>query len=120
VFTTHRGQLYVITPQVEGSAKVTPLGWFHPEGESYAPSLFSFRGDTLLAGVTNRGNRYEWVVFDLATRISGAFPLDTKGLRNVLLYGSISRDNVGRFYVGGWASRGGGERPLVMQITPVP
>jgi hypothetical protein len=46
--------------------------------------------------------------------------LDTKGLKNVLLYGSVTRDDAGRFYVGGWTSRDGGEKPLVLQITPVP
>lgn len=119
-FTTHRGHLYVIEPQVGRPAKVTAIGWFHPDGEAYAPSLFSFRGGDLLAGVTQRAGRYQWVVFELTTRIAGAFPLDTKGLRNVLLYGSMARDDAGRFYVGGWTSRDGGEKPLVMQITPAP
>ena len=120
VFTTHRGQLYVIEPTGKGPATVSLVGWFHPDGEAYAPSLFSFRGGELLAGVTQRAGRYEWVVFELATRIAGAFPLDTKGLKNVLLYGSMARDDTGRFYVGGWATRDGGEKPLVMQITPAP
>ncbi len=120
VFTTHRGQLYVIQPNPGRPATVTSIGWFHPDGEAYAPSLFSFTGGDLLAGVTNRAGRYEWVVFELTTRITGAFPLDTKGLKNVLLYGSMTRDDAGRFYVGGWTTRDGGEKPLVMQITPAP
>jgi hypothetical protein len=118
VFTTHRGQLYVIEPTDKGPANVRLAGWFHPGGEAYAPSLFSFSGGELLAGVTQRGKQFEWVVFELATGIAGAFPLDTKGLKNVLLYGSMARDEAGRFYVGGWTSRDGGEKPLVMQITP--
>jgi hypothetical protein len=118
VFTTHRGQLYVIDPHADRPATVTLVGWFHPEGEAYAPSLFSFRGGELLAGATQRAGQFEWVVFELATRIAGAFPLDTKGLKNVLLYGSMARDDAGRFYVGGWATRDGGEKPLVMQLTP--
>jgi len=121
VFTTHRGQLYLIDPIRSGPAQVTPVGWLHPKGEAYAPSLFSFNGKSLLASVTQRDGAYEWVIFDLATGISGAFPLDTKTLRNVLLYGSITRDNEGRFYVGGWAAEpAGGERPLVLQITASP
>jgi len=118
VFTTHRGYLYAINPMLGGSASVTGVGWFHPAGEAYAPSLFTFSGGSLLAGVTQRAGRYEWVVFDLATGISSAFPLDTKDLRSVLLYGSVSRDNAGRFYVGGWAKGPtGGQYPLVLQIT---
>ena len=120
-FTTHRGHLYTIDPTRDKSASVTAVGWFHPAGEAYAPSLFTFSGGNLLAGVTKHSGLYEWVVFDLATGISSAFPLDTKGLRNVLLYGSVSRDNEGRFYVGGWASwPTGGQRPLVLQITAAP
>ena len=121
VFTTDRGQLYLIEPKRDSHAVVTAVGWFHPEGEAYAPSLFSFDGKSLLAGVTQRAGRYEWVVFDLATHISGAFAIDTKDLRKVLLYGSISRDDAGRFYVAGWASNeSGGQRPLILQITAPP
>jgi hypothetical protein len=121
VFTTHRGHLYAIDPKLGRPASVTAVGWFHPEGEAYAPSLFTFSGGSLLAGVTQRAGRYEWVVFDVATSISFAFPLDTKDLRKVLLYGSVTRDNAGRFYVGGWAEGStGGQRPLVLQITAAP
>jgi hypothetical protein len=118
VFSTHRGRLYLIEPRSGGAAKVESVGWFHPDGEAYAPSLFSFTGGSLLGGVTQHRGRYEWVVFELETRVSGAFPLDTKGLRDVLLYGSIARDDAGRFYAVGWAAGQGGHRPLVMQISP--
>jgi hypothetical protein len=119
LFTTHRGRLYMIQPRVDLPAVVTPLGWFHPDGEAYAPSLFALGRDGLVAGVTQRGGRYEWVVLELTTRISGAFPLDTKGLSGVLLYGSVNRDRSGRAYVGGWASTGaGGTRPIMLQIDP--
>ncbi len=119
LFTTHPGQIYEIRPQLDRPAVVAALGWFHPDGKAYAPSLFPLGGDSLVAGVTQRGGRYEWVVFELNTRISGAFPLDTQGLRSVLLFGSASRDDAGRAYVGGWASNGnGGFRPLLLQIDP--
>jgi hypothetical protein len=119
LFTTHRGQLYMIQPRVDLPALVTAVGWFHPDGEAYAPSLFALGADGLVAGVTERNGRHEWVVMELATRISGAFPLDTKGLRSVLLYGSVNRDRAGRAYVGGWASSASGAtRPLMLQIDP--
>jgi len=67
--------------------------------------------------VTSRKGRYEWVVFGVRTTTGIALPLETGGLQRLLLYGSISRDNAGRFYVGGWASTGaGGQRPVVLQI----
>jgi hypothetical protein len=121
VFTTHRGYLYLIEPQAGRAAKVSPLGWFHPRPETYAPSLFSVDGRRFLAGVTQREGRFDWVVFDLQTRRSTAHLLDTKNLKEVLLYGSISRDKAGRFYVGGWAANPAGrERPLLLQVGAPP
>lgn len=117
LFTTHRGHLYRVEPRTHGSAKVTALGWFHPEGEAYAPSLFALGGG-LVAGVARRSGRYQWVVFELITGISAAFPLDTKSLEKLLLYGSISRDDQGQCYVGGWAAAdSGGQRPIVLQLS---
>ena len=120
-FTTHRGYLYLIEPQPGRAATVVPVGWFHPRPETYAPSLFAVDGRRFLAGVTQPGRRFDWVVFDLQARKSTAHPLDTKGLKSVLLYGSVGRDNAGRFYVGGWAPNpAGGERPLLLQVGAVP
>src|SRR5437660_12331808 len=118
-FAAHRGQLYGIASRVGRPALVTAIGWFHPDGEAYAPSLFALGKEALIAGVTERRDRYEWVVMELNTRISRAFPLDTKGLRGGLLYGWVNRDRAGRAYVGGWASSGsGGTRPIMLQIDP--
>jgi hypothetical protein len=120
-FTTHRGYLYLIEPQAAGPSRVVPVAWFNPTRETYAPSLFALDGRRYLAGVTQRGRRFEWVVFDLQTRKSTAHLLDTKGLKTVLLYGSSARDNSGRFYVGGWAANpAGGERPLLLQVGALP
>ena len=120
-FTTHRGYLYLIEPQAGGPSRVVPVGWFNPTRETYAPSLFALDGRRYLAGVTQRGRRFEWVVFDLQTRKSTAHLLDTKGLKSVLLYGSSARDNAGRFYVGGWAADpAGGARPLLLQVGAHP
>jgi hypothetical protein len=119
VFTTHLGHLYRIDPRDGAPAEVTPVGWFDPEGRTYAPSLFALGGKVWLGGVVHRREGFAWVVFQLGTGLSAAFPLDTHGLRDVLLYGSIGRDNAGRAYVGGWAAKeGGGQRPLVLRIDP--
>jgi len=121
LFTTHLGHLYAVDPKPGAAATVTALGWFHPQGEAYAPSLFSFSGKELLAGVTVREGRYEWVVRDLDKRHASAYRLETFGLQSVLLYGSVTRDNDGRFYVGGWARGANGRsRPLVLQIAAAP
>lgn len=120
LFATHAGYLYLIEPRDGGPAKVTAVGWLHPSGSAYTPSLFSLGGNHLIGGVARRRRNFEWVVFDLQSGRSKAFPLDTKGLKQVLLYGSVSRDNAGRAYVVGWAERESrrGQRPLVLQIDP--
>ncbi|MES2562035.1 MAG: hypothetical protein V4637_04835 [Pseudomonadota bacterium] len=51
LFTTHVGQLYSIAPQPGGPSVVTAVGWFHPAGESYAPSLFSSADKVCLRGL---------------------------------------------------------------------
>jgi len=116
-FTTGRGQLYLVEPVAGGPSRVTALGWFHPDGEAYAPSLFAYGGDHLLAGVTLRRNRFEWVVHELITRTAFAMPLALHGLRNVLLYGSQARDDDGGCYLVGWAGdAAGSQRPLVLRV----
>jgi hypothetical protein len=116
-FTTHIGRLYVIHPQRAGPAQVTDVGWLHPAGPVYPPSLFALGGNDWVGGVARRGPNFEWVMADLRTGSSAARPLDTQGLKRVLLYGSISRDDAGRAYLGGWAAEDtGGQRPLVLQI----
>lgn len=116
LFTTHAGQLYSIEPREGAAARITALGWFHPRGASYAPSLFALDGRTLVAGIARRDDRYEWIVFDLASRTSRAFPFDTHDVPGPLLYGSITRDDAGRCYVGGWRSTPDGHRPLLIQV----
>lgn len=120
VFTTHRGQLYLIERTATGPARVVPLGWLHPDGEAYAPSLFALSDNQRLAGVVQRGGRYQWVVRDLYAGTAAAAPLDTLGLTDVLLYGSVTRDDAGCFYVGGWTRVTGAERmrPLLLRLTP--
>ena len=68
LFATHRGHLYSIEPQPNGPARVTALGWLHPDGEAYAPALFVSRATSRLAGLTLRDGRYQWVTRELHTR----------------------------------------------------
>jgi len=118
MFTTHLGQLYEITPNDSGPALVQAMGWIHPSGSVYAPGLYALGGNTWIGCITQRGQTFEWVVFDSAnpTKPSQAFPIELGSLRSVLLYGSITTDDAGRIYAVGWAS--GGPRPLILQITP--
>lgn len=108
VVATHKGFLYMIAPQGQGPAAVTPLGWFHPEGATYTPALFSFAGRRYLLGIAQRGGgRFDWLVYDLRTRSGHAEPLQLPQLsrrgqeKDLLLYGSTTRDNQGAFYLAG-------------------
>ncbi len=107
IFSTHVGYLYKITPHDGGPATVRELGWFHPDGTTYAPSLFTFNGERYLAGVTLLQPRNpQWTVFDLQSERSTAFPFDAKTIKQqpfdrLQIFGSLTRDNQGRFYVVG-------------------
>lgn len=119
LFITHAGHLYAVEPHGGAAARISPLGWFHPQGASYAPSLFALDGGTLVAGIARRDERYEWIVFDLASRTSRVFAFDTHAVVGPLLYGSITRDDAGRCYVGGrQPTANGGHRPLLLQVAP--
>ncbi len=122
LFLTARGFLYSLAPpdpKAPGQArKVRGLGWIHPKGEAYAASLFSLGDSASIAAISAGQRGYEWVVMDLSTGVAAAHPIDAQGLKEVLLYGSISRDNRGRAYAVGWHAIARGKGPLVLQIEP--
>ena len=117
VVSTHRGYLYRITPANSGAGKVEGLGWIHPDGPSYAASLFPIDGVHDLAAVTTvEGAAAQWVVYDLRTRQGRARPLPLK-VQDPLLYGTSTRDDSGRFYVVGWQKNlPHGHKPVMLQI----
>jgi hypothetical protein len=113
VFTTHEGRLYRIRPTPGAAAKIEDAGFMHPAGQASAPALFPFNGESLVAGVARRAQgAFEWVVHDLDTGLAGAFRFEASFLPKLLLYGSVTRDDDGRFYVGGWSDG----RPVVLQV----
>jgi hypothetical protein len=114
-----------VVPQESGPSVVEPLGWLHPRRWQYAASLFTSDGKTHLMGLVARnmprGRQQEWLVFDLRTRTSVAVPVSLptgqgEALEGAQFYGSITRDNQGRCYLGGHGSRGGRAHPLLLQI----
>jgi hypothetical protein len=126
VFATDRGFLYHIRPRAEGPAAVEELGWFHPRGESYVGSLFTYDGVRHLMGLSrrqwNNEDRYEWLVYDLTARTSRAVPvniptLEGRPLQQLLLYGSMTRDNRGNFYVVGTHHRDHRDWPILLQAV---
>ncbi len=122
VFLTSRGFLYALD-SIDPSAPDQPrtvqrLGWMHPEGEGRVASLFSLGDNANIAAIFDGQRSYEWVVMNLRVGMSAAFPMDISDLKDVLLYGSITRDNRGRAYAVGWHSIPRGKGPLVLQIEP--
>ena len=127
-FLTHNGYLSMIRPSATGPAKVTDIGWFHPDGPKYAGSLFADDTGRFLMSAVRRGweRPYEWVVYDLKTRSQSLAEIKVsrpKGLDlgRASLYGSATRDDAGNCYVVGVNSEGEEERvsrPIVLQISP--
>jgi hypothetical protein len=116
VFVTDVGFLYRVRPSANGPARVEEIGWFHPKGASYTPSLFTYEGERYLLGVAQRqpdgAPNYHWLIYDLETGRSTATPLqlppgEGAPWPGLLLYGSVTRDGRGSFYLGGaWAAKG--------------
>jgi hypothetical protein len=126
VFVTDRGNLYrVASADGEQPAKVTALGPFHPRGESYVVALVSPDGARYLMGLARRqpwrDAPYDWLVHDLQTGRSVVVPVsppeeDGRPLKELLLTGSMTRDDKGRFYPGGSHRRNGMEYPVLLQV----
>lgn len=118
IFATHEGFLYQIVPTSQGPAAVNKLGWFHPSGRSYAPSIFPLAGTRYLVGQARpTGSPRDWVIYDIETGTSRTvdFPFD----QPALLYGTNTRDDQGDFYIAGRVQRGqasGRYAPLLLRV----
>jgi len=116
-FTTHDGWLHELLPRGDTAKLLLDRGGFHPDGVSYAASLFLVDDGRTLAGVAQRGSHFDWVRRDLSSGRSDAIPIDLGARQEVLLYGSVTTDHAGRCYVAGWqAADGDGHRPLLLRI----
>ena len=125
VFTTSSGRLYRIDLGESKPAQVSDVGWFHPEGQSYPASLFCLDGERYLLGVARRKSvpGFEWVLYDLAENTSRAWPMELPeapehGMKNILLYGSNTRDDAGHLYLAGCYQTADGARqfPLLWKV----
>jgi VanZ family protein len=106
VFVTCAGYLYYIDPgEAEHKACVTPIGWAHPKGPRYIASLFPVDGiRNVVLFASGPEKRYEAITFDLRDQIGRTIPLrlpSDVGAEHALLYGSMTRDRSGAFYLVG-------------------
>jgi hypothetical protein len=124
IIATSMGYLYRIIPgNIPGApSTVRPLGFLHPEGIAYVPSLFTWDGRRYLLGLARRhkpdwmDETWDWIVHDLTTATSRAQPFP-HGITPVpLLYGSQTRDADGRFYLGGRRRAGDDRLPVLLQV----
>ena len=121
VVSTAVGYLYHIVPPANRdseAAKVESLGAVSPMGASYPSSLFPIDDDRYLAGVTTSAGAagIQWFVYDLRTKTSTLQKLPFDG-QDLLLYGSSTRDDKGRFYVVGRQARDAtGNKPIILRL----
>jgi hypothetical protein len=128
-FITHPGRLFRILPHPNRSARLHDLGWFHPEGKSYTPSIFTYNGISKIVGLGIRSfdgaKKYDWICFDLLQRKSKAgeaiLPrIEGSSAEDSLLYGCHTRDSIGSFYIVGAYRKPGGRMPVFLRGLPYP
>jgi hypothetical protein len=102
-FTTSEGTLYLLEEDTNQRNKLSSLGFFHPDGEAYISSLFSLDGNNFLVGlaknVKNKG--FDWLIRETSSDMTVDYPVKELNAQNLLLYGSVSRDNSGSLYIVG-------------------
>jgi hypothetical protein len=119
-FTTGKGRLYHETANATGAFSLEDLGWIHPAGQRYPASMFRDErtGTIYVVAMPGHygGSRCEWITRSATGKTSVAsFPYgDTPEFSGgVLLYGSMTRDANGRFYVVGTLKY----KPVILQVT---
>lgn len=123
-FVTQRGRLFRVFPASDGPAEVKNVGWMHPGGETQVESLFTYDGTTwLLAAARTPLHDYEWITYDLKSSAATVRPLEVPvryaGVRQgLLLYGSMTRDVEGAFYLVGTSMQTEPFGPVVWRLFP--
>lgn len=123
VFATHSGALWCLTPPPRGPALLERLGWFHPDGPSYAAALYCPAGTRLVCGLAGTPSGLNWVVYDLENWSSAVCSLDPESGKLLqrsghAIYGTNTIDERGRGYLVG--NTDNSSRPIVLQIEWTP
>ncbi|WP_416306694.1 hypothetical protein [Neptunicella sp. SCSIO 80796] len=116
-FTTGEGGLYELNPFAEKQEKLVFRGNIHPNGQSYAPSLFTFEGRNFLVSMARATNskQFDWVIYELLTDTSVIYPTNLSTQKR-LLYGSLTKDNKGNLYLGGRLASDS-NTPILVKLT---
>ncbi len=119
-FASGKGRLYHLERKADAPSEVTDLGWFHPEGPRYTAAMFRDPATGTLYGAStpsaNGGPVIDWITRAAdGTATTTSLPYgDVPFPRALTVYGSMTRDANGRFYVVGSMNY----KPVVLQITP--
>jgi hypothetical protein len=118
-FTSADGGLYLIRPFEKPAQKVQYKGMMHPDGKAYIASLFSIDGEGVLVGIAKKKkSKYEWVIYDSNLQLASNTLMPLNDVKKPLLYGSLTRDNNGAFYVVGWQKKQeSGHSPLLLKVV---
>ena len=118
LFTTSDGGFYQLHKNKTGEDKLTHKGHLHPDKANYVASLFSVDGFQFVTGIGRTKKVYEWIWYELTMDVAQSFVLDVDRFDTLLLYGSLTRDNSGAFYVAGRYrnSLTGNLEPLLLKL----
>jgi hypothetical protein len=119
-FVTAVGALYKIS-QTNNSHQVSFEIFLSETNEvgGYFPSLFSINGENFLVALGRLANSkyYSWFVYETSTKTTAIYDLKTFDNKN-LLYGSVTRDDLGNFYVVGVdQSIKSKHQPIILQLS---
>ena len=120
-FVTAVGALYKISQTSNNRHQVSFEVFLSETDEvgGYFPSLFSLNGENFLGALGRLPNskRYSWLVYETSTKTIAID--DVKSVDNKkLLYGSVTRDNLGNLYVVGLdQSNRSKHQPMILQLS---
>jgi hypothetical protein len=118
-FTTSKGNLYQLKLDASSDDKLVSLGYFHPQGEAYIPSLFSVDGQNFVFGVAStKGDKQRtWLIRETQSNVNVSYPFPDTPIKS-LLYGTLTVDNNGSFYIVGTdVSNSKKHRPVVFRLS---
>lgn len=118
-FASSKGRLYHLERKTNAPSDVSDLGWYHPAGPRYAASMFRDPATGTLYGAAtgsgDGGDAFDWITrtADGKATVTPLLYGDVPFPHGAVLYGSMTGDSSGRFYVVGSMKY----KPVVLQIT---
>ncbi|MFT7005545.1 MAG: hypothetical protein ACJAXJ_000043 [Colwellia sp.] len=111
-FTTSDGGLYQLQlTAINRQEKLSYKGNIHPDGQAYVPSLFTFTGKDFILGLGSMPEKgFQWIIYDSNSAITVNYKIDFPDWKKPMFYGTLTKDNDGYFYVGGWRATSDGKQ----------